>query len=226
MNNNKLLIISDFDGTISLQDVNDSIFNNLGDDKSQEIEILFQNEEIGLKEALRRHYKRINITEEEFVNYVKNNIEIDPYFHNFYKRTIDNNIDLIIVSGGFINYIDILFNKIGLDFKKDVLANKLQFTGDSIELSFLHDIVQCHEKFGVCGNCKYKIIREYKTKGYSIIYIGDGLTDRCVAREADFLLVKVDTSLSKYCSNNNINFISFKDFEDVNRIVKDIRDSY
>ncbi|MBY8992878.1 MAG: HAD-IB family phosphatase [Candidatus Lokiarchaeota archaeon] len=110
MNNNKLLIISDFDGTISLQDVNDSIFNNLGDDKSQEIEILFQNEEIGLKEALRRHYKRINITEEEFVDYVKNNIELDPYFHNFYKRTIDNNIDLIIVSGGFINYIDILFN--------------------------------------------------------------------------------------------------------------------
>ncbi len=219
-----LLIVSDFDGTISLQDVNDSIFTNLGDEKSQDIEELFQNEEIGLKEALSRHYNRINLSEKDFVNYVKDNIKLDPYFLDFYKRAINDKIDIVVISGGFKNYINILFAESGIDFKKEVYANELKFVGDRIEVNFLHDIEQCHEKFGVCGNCKYKIIKDYKSQGCSIIYIGDGLTDRCVAGEVDYMLVKENTSLEIYCNNNNIDYTSFRDFNDINRIVQRIRE--
>mgnify|MGYP006297260519 CR=1 FL=1 len=219
------IVISDFDGTITEQDVNDAIHTYYGDEKTMEIEEKFANGEIGCYDSLSFHYNRLKIDESEFKKFVKNNIDIDPHFKDFYKNfIIKNNIEFAIVSGGFINYIKILFKRDNIDVDIPVFANKLKFRGKDIEVNFLHEVKEneCHQDFGICGNCKYKIIEKYKAKNKPIIYIGDGLTDRCAVLEVDLVLAKKDHSLEEYCQEEDLDYYVFEDFKDVTQILKNI----
>ena len=46
-----------------------------------------------------------------------------------------------------------------------------------------------------------------------VIYIGDGVSDFCVANKADILYAK--SKLSDYCKNKGINYIPYETFKDV-----------
>lgn len=218
----KLYIISDFDGTISLQDVNDSLFQTFGDEVSYQIEDDLQTGKIGDKEALLKQYARIKISENDFNEFIQACIQLDPYFKEFYRLINENGLKFSIISGGFKNYIHILFAQNDIEFSDLIYANHFEFKNDKIELSFLHDLDQCEQPLGVCGNCKRQIIREIKDQNYKIIYFGDGLTDRCVADQVDLLFVKRSSSLEEYCMDQRIQFISFKNFSEIqNVLVKD-----
>ncbi|MFW6006622.1 MAG: MtnX-like HAD-IB family phosphatase [Bacillota bacterium] len=218
----KPIIISDFDGTISRQDVNDTIHMHFGDEKTVEIEEQFARGDIGCYDSLSFHYDRLKLSQSEFEEFVKNNIGIDSYFKDFYRHFIkENNLEIVIVSGGFVNYINILFAKNNIKFEEPIYANELKFKNNDIEVEFLHNIKkeECHQDFGVCGNCKYKIIKKYKKKKKPLIYIGDGLTDRCPAFEVDWILAKKNKSLEKYCEKNDLDYFSFTDFKEVKNIL-------
>ncbi|MFW6390186.1 MAG: HAD-IB family phosphatase, partial [Halanaerobiales bacterium] len=157
------IIISDFDGTITRQDVNDTIHMYYGDKKTEKIEEKFARGEIGCYDSLSFHYRRLKISRGEFREFVLNNIEIDPYFKEFYYNFIKRNkLDMVIVSGGFINYIKILFDKYNINFEEPIYASNLIFKEDEIEVDFIHEIKgkDCHQDFGICSNCKYKIIEK------------------------------------------------------------------
>src|SRR6056297_522003 len=212
-----LIIFSDFDGTISIQDVNDEIFKEFGDEYSQIIEEKLQKNLLSDKEAMEKQYERLEMSKKDFESFIYNNIDIDPYFKEFYKMIKENNIDFSIISGGFIEYIVITLNKADISFDHPIYASTIDFTKDNTRPNFLHDIKECKEVFGPCGNCKNKILREMDDK--EIVYIGDGLTDRCVADMADLLIVKSDSILENYCTKNNISYKAFKNFKDVKNIL-------
>jgi 2,3-diketo-5-methylthio-1-phosphopentane phosphatase len=201
-----LAIFSDFDGTISIQDVNNEIFKEFGDEYSQMIENKLQ-------KNLEKQYKRLDMSRNEFKSYIYKNIEIDPYFKYFYKIIKENNIDFSIISGGFKEYIIIALNKANISYDSPIYANGLEFKSGDIRPIFLHDVTECEEVFGPCGNCKNKILKEVNKK--QIIYIGDGLTDRCVADIVDVLFVKKDSILEKYCKKAGIDHYLFEEFIDI-----------
>jgi len=218
----ELIIISDFDGTITIQDVNNSIFDTFGDEKNVEIENKYINNEVGEKETLKNHYLNLNLTEKEFQEFIKEKIEIDPYFKDFLHYVKENQYKFVIVSSGFLNYINLILKENNIDEDLKIYANHLEFTPGKIKTHFLHDIKSCHQPFGICGNCKYKVVKGYKNKFKKVLYIGDGLTDRCVAELADYLFVKSGSSLEEYCQNKNINYQGFNSFLDVHRLFKEV----
>ncbi|MGM0411302.1 MAG: MtnX-like HAD-IB family phosphatase [Bacillota bacterium] len=215
--NNNLVIFSDFDGTISIQDVNDEIFKKFGDEHSQEIEKKLKNNMISDRKAMEKQYERLDMSKNDFESFIYNNINIDPYFKEFYKMVKENDLDFSIISGGFIEYIIIALNKANISFDHPIYASTINFLKDNTKPNFLHDIKECKEIFGPCGNCKNKILKKMDNK--KIIYIGDGLTDRCVADMVDLLLVKSNSILENYCINNNISYNPFNTFKDVKNIV-------
>lgn len=219
INKDNLIIFSDFDGTISIQDVNDEIFKEFGDDYSQVIEEKLQNNLISDKEAMEKQYERLVMSKNDFESFIYNKIEIDPFFKEFYKMIKENNIDFSIISGGFIEYIVIALNKENILFDHPIFASTIIFNNQNPKPNFLHEINECEEIFGPCGNCKNKILKEIENK--KIVYIGDGLTDRCVADMADLLFVKSNSILENYCINNNICYRSFNTFKDVENILNE-----
>jgi len=222
INNKGLAVICDFDGTISLQDVNFNLFQYFGDEKNQKIEEAFQNDEMGSLQSMIAHYNNLDLSKREFENFVKNRIELDPYFAKFYQLIKENNIDFAIVSAGYINYINLLFEKYNIKMEDPVYCNKLIFKDNKIDIEFLHSITEdeCTQDYGICGNCKRQIIEKYIAQGKYVIYIGDGLTDRCPAKKADKLFTRKGSRLEKYCQENDINFTSFGNFKKIISYIK------
>jgi 2-hydroxy-3-keto-5-methylthiopentenyl-1-phosphate phosphatase len=212
------IVICDFDGTISVKDVNVEIFRAFGDDRNRILEEKYRNSEMGLRESLFTQYENIAIDQAVFERYVKENMELDINFFAFCDYADCNNIKIAIVSGGFINYIMILFDKYNRPLSIPIYSNKLGIVGD-ILLPQYGEVPECSKYYGPCGICKYKLIMQYK-KDYRVIYVGDGYTDRCAAENADIVFAK--DNLSKFCRENNIDYISYDTFSDIKEKLKDI----
>ena len=63
------------------------------------------------------------------------------------------------------------------------------------------------------GTCKCKVLQNLRTEYSKIIYIGDGVSDFCVADKADYLFAK--TKLYKHCTENNIPCTEYNNFKDI-----------
>jgi len=209
---NKIAIICDFDGTVSVRDVNNSIFHDFGNNETEAIENDYMNSRIGIRESLEAQYRIIGISEETFNNYVLENMEIDPAFFDLVDLAKNKKMQLSIISGGFINYIKILFNKHKRELNIPVYANEL-VVEKGILVPKYGCVPDCDKHYGPCGICKRQRILDYK-KDYKVIYVGDGFTDRCAAENSDAVFAK--DNLAIYCKQNGIKHIGYNSFVDVN----------
>jgi len=213
-----IAIICDFDGTISVEDVNRAVSMHFGGEKTIPIMKRYRNSEIGLRESLKTQYEVMKLKEKDFQEFVINNMKIDNTFFDFYDFIISSGMELAIVSGGFINYIEILFNQCGKNLKDmgiKVFSNRL-VVEDGVLKTEYGSVPQCNKSFGPCGICKFKYVSDYK-KDYRVIYIGDGHTDRCAAESADLVFAK--DSLIKYCEDNGIEYIGYTNFKDIKEYI-------
>jgi len=69
----------------------------------------------------------------------------------------------------------------------------------------------------LCGTCKLLRLFQLRTEGYRIAYVGDGHSDLCPALEADHVFAKAE--LAQLCDQEEIAYISFDRFADVQRNV-------
>jgi hypothetical protein len=100
----------------------------------------------------------------------------------------------------------------------EVFANDL-LGEPHISPHFAYSSPACSKSFGLCGNCKQICIDIIRQKvNRKIIFIGDGLTDRCVAEKADLLFAKHD--LARYCKGNGLSYQPYHRFSDVTKYLK------
>ena len=85
-NLNDLVVISDFDGTISKYDTNDLLVERFGNKENERIKRLFREGKIGLKEGMRLHFQELDIDEKIYLDFILNNVELDIDFKQFYIK--------------------------------------------------------------------------------------------------------------------------------------------
>lgn len=209
------IVLSDFDGTISVKDVNTSIFSFFGNDETQKLSIMCKNREIGLRDSLRLQYESIGIDEKTFNKYVINEMEIDETFFDFMEFCNEKGIGMSIVSGGFRNYIELLFKKYHQKMTIPVFAKRLKVV-DNIMVPDYNDVPDCEKYFGPCGICKYEYVKAYK-ENYRVIYAGDGFMDRCAAEAADVVFAK--DGLEEFCKKNEIKYKHLGSFNDIKEYI-------
>ena len=156
----------------------------------------------------------MNINQEQLNKYL-DSFALDPGFDQFASLCRANEIVLQILSDGLDLYINYLLGKQGYG-DLPVLANRGELKGSRWEVSYPYPLGAC----GSCGNCKGDRIREYanrfETKPF-VIFIGDGLSDRCATKAADWIFAKND--LADYCVDHNIEFNSFETFDEISRMI-------
>jgi 2-hydroxy-3-keto-5-methylthiopentenyl-1-phosphate phosphatase len=203
------LILCDFDGTVSVQDTGYVLVNQFTSGNWEGIDRDFRDGKIGSREAYSRIAKILKGDEPTILRFVQEHSNIDPSFPIFYQHCREKGIDIKIVSDGLDFYIKKILEIHHLS-EIPFYANCTHFReGEGIDVSFPHSEEEC----GLCGTCKKKLVQMHR-KGYdSIFFIGNGLSDRCAAQEADFVFAK--DSLYPYCIKKDITCHFFKDFQEI-----------
>jgi 2-hydroxy-3-keto-5-methylthiopentenyl-1-phosphate phosphatase len=205
----KQLILCDFDGTISVRDMGYVLVNQFSSGDWESIDRDFREGKIGSKEAYSRIAEILRGDEPNVLRFIREHSNIDPSFPIFYRYCREKGIDIKIVSDGLDFYIKKILQIHHLS-EIPFYANGTHFrNGERMEISFPYSEDEC----GLCGTCKKKLIQIHRKEYDSIFFIGDGLSDRCAAQEADFVFAK--QSLYRYCIGQDITCHFFNDFGEI-----------
>jgi 2,3-diketo-5-methylthio-1-phosphopentane phosphatase len=217
MNDYKLKVFCDFDGTITKHDVWENSLARFIRNRERYGEILddFYSLRIGAQECNRRLLEIIeDFNFDEFHKYLDAE-ELDDYFKEFVEYCKVKDMDLFVVSGGFEYYINYIFKREGIDVK--YFCSSLKF--DPIEGTGNHklscEFPYADENCPLCETSKRNILINNTNDLYDevSVYIGDSVSDYCVVNYADIVFAK--GRLASFCWKNNITYFEYFSFKDV-----------
>lgn len=207
-------IQSDFDGTISLEDVTDTLLTRFGRPGWQDLEEAWERGEIGSRECMKGQVALLDMSEDELRAHL-DGIAIDPGFAGFVRTARAYGIAVQVVSDGLDYVIRHILGRHGLAHLP-VFANRLVRTGArSWRMESPWASAQCAR---ASGNCKcQRLAQEQSSTGARVLYIGDSSSDFCVSGEADFVLAKY--KLIAHCERHGIAHQPFTDFAHATRLL-------
>jgi len=202
-------IFCDFDGTVAQNDVGNQVFTSFGDEANwwrlvQE----WKDGKIDGRSLWREQCKVTKITQHELESFAVKQ-PLDPYFADFAELCGRHKIPITILSDGMDAYIKPILKHHGYA-DLSVRANHLKILDDaSLQVEFPYYGLGCK----VCANCKGYHLRSMSANGDFKVYVGDGISDRCAAKNADITFAKGD--LLSFCEQSDINYYPFQTFSDV-----------
>ncbi|CAB5681378.1 2-hydroxy-3-keto-5-methylthiopentenyl-1-phosphatephosphatase [Delftia tsuruhatensis] len=201
------MVQSDFDGTISLLDVTDTLLNRFGRPGWQALEDAWERGEIGSRECMKGQVGLLDMSEAELRAHL-DTIAIDPGFAGFVAAAQAHGMVVQVVSDGIDYAIRHVLARHGLGHL-DVIANRLVQTGErSWRLESPWASARCAR---ASGNCKCERLAEQQAVHGRVLYVGDSTSDFCVSGRADFVLAKY--KLIAHCESRGIAHAPFEHFE-------------
>ncbi|KAK7748949.1 hypothetical protein SLS53_000974 [Cytospora paraplurivora] len=229
-NNPKYIFFTDFDGTITLQDSNDFMTDNIGFGvdlrKKGNEDVLHGHRDF--RDSFQDMMDSITTPYDQCIELLLKNIQLDPYFKEFYAYAKANNIPIVVLSGGMTPIIRALLTH--LLGEED--ATELQIVSNDVRARPGKGIneekgweITFHDDSGF-GHDKSLEIRKYSSlpedqRPY-LFYAGDGVSDLSAAKETDIMFAKEGRDLVVYCEKEKVPFTTFKDFSDILSVVKDV----
>ncbi|CAM4201629.1 MtnX-like HAD-IB family phosphatase [Comamonas aquatilis] len=200
------MVQSDFDGTISVLDVTDTLLNRFGQPGWQELEDTWERGEIGSRECMKGQVALLDMSEAQLQTHL-DTIEIDPHFVGFVAEATQLGIKVQVVSDGIDYAIRHVLTRHGLAHL-EVIANRLvQTDARSWRLESPFASAHCAR---ASGNCKCERLAEQQAVHGRVLYIGDSTSDFCVSGKADLVLAKY--KLIAHCQSHGIAYAPFENF--------------
>jgi 2,3-diketo-5-methylthio-1-phosphopentane phosphatase len=219
----KAIIFTDFDGTVTLQDSNDYLTENLGFglEKRLELNELILNGKMSFRKAFSKMLESIHTPYDECIDYLLKHVQLDPGFKETFHWAEDNDIPIIVVSSGMKPIIRALLLKlVGEDSidRIEIVSNDAKVNEDeSWEIVYRDETPYGHDKS--------RAIRPYRdarsaNSQQKLFYCGDGVSDLSAAKETDLLFAKRGKDLVTICKRDKIPFTQFDSFKDILRDIK------
>lgn len=210
----KWMVQSDFDGTISLLDVTDTLLTRFGKPGWQALEEAWEQGEIGSRECMKGQVALLDMSEAELQAHL-DTIEIDPHFAGFVAEAQQLGIQVQVVSDGIDYAIRHVLARHGLS-QLQVIANRLvQVDERSWRLESPFASAHCAR---ASGNCKCERLAEQQALHGRVLYIGDSTSDFCVSGKADFVLAKY--KLIDHCQSHQIAYAPFEHFDQATALLE------
>jgi 2-hydroxy-3-keto-5-methylthiopentenyl-1-phosphate phosphatase len=205
----KLLIACDFDGTITQHDTLHLIVRRYGDGRLwASIEPRLRAGELTLEQAMQEEFAGVRATPEQVRDLVLRDAGLRAGFAEFVSWTRAAGHRLVVLSSGFRSVIDAVLGRWGLGHL-EVASHEAEFSVDGSRLVWADRGERC----AVCGRrCKRHDVRA-RHAGEPLVLIGDGVSDRCVARMADVVFARAH--LARDLAVDGVPFVPFEDFHEV-----------
>ena len=210
MINGRFKIFLDFDGTITINDVGESIFRHFTDEQlTDKIVQDLLSDRISSRECWEKLCQAAPALEKQVLDDFIISQEIEPTLHRFVEFCSEHKFDVYVLSDGFDYYIDQILTREKLNYLK-VFSNKLILDKNGKLIpSFPFYNSDCKST----ANCKRNHIIENSGDEDYTVFIGDGNSDKDPIQYVDFIFAKKD--LLKFCEVNRITYFPFKNFDDV-----------
>ncbi|KGO46602.1 hypothetical protein PEX1_098430 [Penicillium expansum] len=225
----KIIIFSDFDGTIFLQDTGHVLVDNLGCGAAyrNKLEEQFKTGERTFREISDDMWGSLSIPFGDGFDIMEKNLELDPGFREFHQYCVREGFPFNVISAGLKPVLQRTLD-LFLGEKEastiQIVANDLKAPGGIPWKPIWRDNTDS-------GHDKAESVNQGRTKAQAecepgeiplIIFIGDGVSDLAAAREADVLFARRGLRLEEYCLEHNIAYTPFDSFADVKREVEAI----
>ena len=212
MNNIKIAILSDFDGTITPTQVLNTIYEKFAAPSYKETLARWDKGEISTMEEVETVFKTITSSKQDIEEYL-DTVALDPGFQALRRYCMENDHHFAILSDGFCWYIDYILNRYGVNGTK-VYASDIQFEENGFRFSYpWYD-----DSTPMRSTSKPTVVRDYQRRGYEVLFIGDGLSDQEVLGVADVVYAK-DVLLEFALETGE----QVKSFESLVELVQDLK---
>ncbi|MBA2616356.1 MAG: MtnX-like HAD-IB family phosphatase [Actinobacteria bacterium] len=202
-------LVVDFDGTITEDDLLDTIAIEFGDpDVYREVDAGLDSGRLNLREVITREFEPVRRALEEVVAWELEQVRIRPGFRELVELSSERGWRFVVVSSGFHELIEPILEREGVDV--EIRANRVDPRPDGWRVHWSYG-----DDCGSCGeSCKRAVAEELSGEG-ELVYVGDGYSDRCAAERAD--RVFATRGLALYLEERGIPYVPFEDFFDVAR---------
>jgi len=209
----KVAVFTDYDGTITVEDTIDLMLDTFG--PADWLEVSKKLDAAGATniERMQAEFAEFRGSPEEVKSLIREKVGIDETFKDFLEYTRKRGWKLVVLSQGVRESVEAIFDKFGIT-GVEWHANAFDERGGRVTISFPElNTIADGECSTCCGVCKSGHIRRARREGYTTVYIGDGITDRCPAAVADIVFAK--RYLKKYMTRKGLAFTPFATFAEI-----------
>jgi 2,3-diketo-5-methylthio-1-phosphopentane phosphatase len=207
-------VFIDFDGTITRQDVGDTMFETFGGKKCLKFIQDYREGKLSALDCFRKECLSCGEVNKKELDGFIDSQEIDRSFKIFLNFCNDQELSYHIVSDGMDYYIQRIL-------ERNCLSDVPYFTNHldlepldgTTRVLFKPSFPFTDEVCDRCAFCKRNHILTLCNDDDIIVYIGEGYSDHCPVRYADIVFAKDD--LQKYCHQENISYFEYRTFADI-----------
>jgi 2-hydroxy-3-keto-5-methylthiopentenyl-1-phosphate phosphatase len=205
----RLLVLLDYDGTVTAHECNDLVLQNLTGDAWREPEAALHQGLIGHAECFSRQVALVNAPREQYIGQLVRAAELAPGFGEFLRTLHASGARTAVVSAGFREAIEAVWRHNSLPEVR-LFASELAGERPPYRLVLDPALGDCP----VCGPsaCKGALARALRQPGDVLAVFGDAHSDLCMAREADVIFAR--GTLADLCRRENLPYRPLSDYRD------------
>lgn len=217
--------ITDFDGTIFMQDTGHVLFNKYGcgSEQRERLEKQFKEGEKTFKGISEELWGSLDLPFEQGLKAISEHLTLDQDFKTFHDFCLNNKIPFNVISAGLKPILrKVLDIFIGEEASSniDIIANDatIEPEGHEWKPHWRHDVESGHDK--ALSINEYKDAAKIESEDGTVpmvIFIGDGVSDLAAAGQADLLFARRGLALEAHCIEKNIKYLPYDSFADVQR---------
>lgn len=202
----KMVVLLDFDDTSADQNVAELLLRKFGKHGWLGVREKFRRGDTSLRNYQEEAFRCVEASHREMGDFVGAEASVRSGLVELVDYCFANGIQVAIVSNGLVFYIQALLNQYQVLKDLPVFAVETSNEGTSVEFGYPYATDTCFE----WGNCKCKVLNLYRDLGYKIVYFGDGTSDLCPSRLADYVYAR--SSLLEHCLQEHIPCRAFNSF--------------
>ncbi len=206
-----LAILVDYDGTIALTDVTDTLIAEYlpagtwtADDETR-----YAAGRLGSRETMEREVGDFPSDPRPLLRTAAEQPH-DPGFASFARRARSAGIPVEVVSDGFGFFIEPALRQLGVP-EIPVVTARTTFEDGRPRIDFPNGNPDCLW----CGTCKRNRVLAHQAAGRAVAFIGDGISDLYAAGYADVVFAK--RSLVRICEENGWPYRRWHEFVEIER---------
>ncbi|MBC7645060.1 MAG: HAD-IB family phosphatase [Thermoleophilia bacterium] len=215
-----MLILCDFDGTVTVHDTNSYLSERFAPDAFNAWDGKLTGGKATLREVLSAEAAGMTAGSAAIVEAAVAGIEMRAGFREFVALCAAQGDELVLLSAGFRQLIEPMLEGWGLGGVLELIANDIAYTSEGGTVTW-RDVPVCDQCDEPCKRGEVDVLRARSGNGEPVVYIGDGYSDRCGAETADVIIARAH--LASYLDERGVEYNAFETFFDVACILEKVR---